>query len=186
MKLAVEGKRQKAKGKRQKAKDDGSIKSRRPSGARCDGEQARNVRINFAAARVSASLAIFCLLPFAFCLLSYGALPPVTPIAQETGAWLLKQARARFTGKALDEASAPRAVTMARPTTLFVTTFRRGQATRPLTGNGATLLAALKAALDSVNPNARLASSAPDRIQIDILDGELAPLMKPAEIERDA
>ncbi|MEN3333471.1 MAG: hypothetical protein V7641_2836 [Blastocatellia bacterium] len=127
----------------------------------------------------------FCLLPFAFCLLSYAAQPPASPINRETGAWLLKQTRARFQGKALDEAGAPRAVTMARPTTLFITTFQRGLAARPLAGSGATLLAALKAALDSVSPNIRIASSTPDRIQIDMLDGEFASLEKSAESERD-
>jgi Beta-L-arabinofuranosidase, GH127 len=129
---------------------------------------------------------IFCLLLFCGSIRTAAVHPSASPIANETGAWLLKQARARFNGKALDEASTPRAVTIARPTTLFVTTFRRGQAARPLAGSGATLLAALKAALDSVNPNDRLASSTPDRIQIDILDGELAPLVKPAETERAA
>jgi hypothetical protein len=214
MKRAVEGKRQKAKGKRQKAKDGFRIRFCRPSVVCGEGEQARNVRI----ASVSITFA-FCLLPFAFCLFSSTA-PPAS-LSHETGAWLLKQARARFSGKVIDEASAPPALTMARPATLFVTTFRRGHASPPLAGSGANLLAALRAALDSSNINARPASSAPqaiarlsprtahptaqaqadssppanrsagssatpDRIQIDILDGELAPLEKPAETEAAA
>jgi N-acylglucosamine 2-epimerase (GlcNAc 2-epimerase) len=163
-------------------------------------------------------------LALALCLLSYAdgggvTLPSASPVASQTCAWLLKQARARFGGSPIDEAAAPDAVKAARPTTLFVTAFRRGQSTRPLTGSGPTLLAALKAALDSLASNTRPASSAseaaatfsrqtkraakaqgaasrpanpstvsgsaPDRIQIDILDGELAPLEKPAETERD-
>jgi hypothetical protein len=120
-----------------------------------------------------------CLLLFCGSATTRRALPLASLVAKETDAWLLKQARARFNGKALDEASAPRAVTTARPTTLFVTTFQRGQVSRPLAGSGATLLAALQAALDSIN------ADVPDRIQIDILDGELASLEKPAETEHD-
>jgi hypothetical protein len=48
-----------------------------------------------------------------------------------------------------------------------------------LIGVGDSLVAALKAALESVN------RSTPDRIQIDILDGSLAPLGKPLESEQD-
>lgn len=163
-------------------------------------------------------------LALAVCLLSYAdgdgvTLPSASPVARQTCAWLLKQARARLGGNLIDEAGAPQAVKAARPTTLFVTTFRRGQSARPLTGSGPTLLAALKAALDSLASNTSPASSAPeaaaspsrqtdhaakaqvaasrpanhstgygsapDRIQIDILDGEFAPLEKPAEIDRD-
>jgi hypothetical protein len=81
-------------------------------------------------------------------------------------------------------------VKAARPTTLFVTTFRRGQTAPPRAGSGPTLLAALKAALDHTSPTpedrAVALSGPPDRIQIDILDGELAPLEKPGEAdERD-
>lgn len=151
-----------------------------------ESKRRRNVRHTFA----------FCLLPFAFCLLPLcflscaahraEALSPAPPVSNETAAWLLKQTRARLEGRSLDEASAPSVVTAARPTTLFVTTFRSGVAARPLEGHGASLLAALKAALDPADPKARLASSAPDRIQIDLLDGEMAPLEKPAEAERNA
>ena len=108
-----------------------------------------------------------------------------SPLSNETRTWLLKQARARFNGKPIDEAGGPPAVKTARPTTLFVTAFRRGQAARPLAGSGPTLLAALKAALNSIQPNAGLAASAPDRLQIDILDGELVAVEKPAEVEHD-
>src|SRR5438270_3735946 len=166
-----------------------------------------------------------CVLPVVFCLLSCSAhradgLSPASPISKETAAWLLKQARGRFAGKAIDDAAAPPVVTAARPTTLLVTTFRRGLIARPLAGSGASLLAALKAALDSLDPQAQFVSSAPealansspqpshaakppansspqanrpaassgapDRIQIDLLDGEMATLEKPAEIEREA
>ncbi|HJQ23620.1 MAG TPA: beta-L-arabinofuranosidase domain-containing protein [Blastocatellia bacterium] len=106
----------------------------------------------------------------------------VTPssVSIETAQWLLKQARARCEGRRLDEAAAPTAVTAARPTTLLVTTFRRGQAARPLAGNGASLLAALKAALGSIS------TTSPDRIQIDLLEGEMLPLDAPSASEPDA
>src|SRR5947209_6692246 len=72
-----------------------------------------------------------CVLPVVFCLLSCSAhradgLSPASPISKETAAWLLKQARGRFAGKAIDDAAAPPVVTAARPTTLLVTTFRPG------------------------------------------------------------
>jgi hypothetical protein len=136
--------------------------------------------------RVAASLCLRVVL--AFCLLShaaFAALPQALPLSNETRTWLLKQARARFNGKTIDEASGPPAVKAARPTTLFVTAFRHGQAARPLAGSGPTLLAALKAALNAVQPNAGVAASAPDRLQMDILEGELAAVEKPAEIEHD-
>ncbi len=129
------------------------------------------------------SIAICLLLLFGS--VRYALTPQVSPLSSETRTWLLKQARARFNGKAIDETGAPAAVKTVRPTTLFITAFRRGQAARPLAGSGSTLLAALKAALDSIQPNAGLAASAPDRLQIDILDGEPAAIEKPAEVEHD-
>ncbi|HKQ07812.1 MAG TPA: hypothetical protein VJ464_21980 [Blastocatellia bacterium] len=131
----------------------------------------------------------FCLLPFL--LLSCSAhraerLSPATSISNETAAWLLKQARGRFEGRRLNADAAPQAITTARSTTLFITAFRHGQAARPLAATGTSLLAALKAALDSIDPKATRSLSAPDRIQIDLLDGEIVTLDKPAATERDA
>src|SRR5256714_7910773 len=118
----------------------------------------------------------------------------LSTVSSETAQWLLKQARARFEGHSLDEAAAPTGVTAARPATLFVTTFRGGQVTRPLAGSGTSLLAALKAALDSIDLKAAHVSPAPginantspDRVQIDLLDGEMLPLEAPSASERDA
>jgi len=211
MKRAVESKRQKAKGKSDVTHPRLPIDATHLMKA---GRQNHSRLQPFA----------FCLLPFAFCFLIYGVcrdvtLPSASPVANQARLWLLKQARARFNSKPIDLASAPPAVKTARPTTLFVTTFRRGQITRPLAGSGPTLLAALKAALDSLDTSPRLTASAsetiaspsaqidhstkapvdasppasqgtvssapPDRIQIDILDGEMAALDNPSETEGD-
>src|SRR5262245_2249684 len=88
-------------------------------------------------------------------------LMPMSLVSPDTRIWLLKQARARLVGKAIDESSAPQAAKAARQTTLFVTMFRRGQPSRPLAGSGVTLPAALKAAFEAMDPKAGLAASAP-------------------------
>src|SRR5689334_17315680 len=69
--------------------------------------------------RVAAPLSLG--IALAFFLLSYGvcravSLESASPVANPTRAWLLKQARAHFNGKAIDEASAPHAAKTARPT----------------------------------------------------------------------
>ena len=125
-----------------------------------------------------------CLLLF-FGSVRHALTPQAPPLSNETRTWLLRQVRARFNGKPIDEASAPTAVKAARQTTLLVTAFRRGQAARPLAGSGPTLIAALKAALDSLQPSDAPGSSAPDRLQVDVLDGEPDAVEKPAEIEHD-
>jgi hypothetical protein len=52
-------------------------------------------------------------------------------------------------------------------------------------GEGGNLVEALKSALDSSLSGAAKGNAEPDRIQIDILDGSLAPLDKPARSEND-
>jgi len=126
---------------------------------------------------------------------------PAQSLSNETRFWLLKQARARLGGKAIDLQSAPREAKASRRTALFITTFTRGQASRPTMGTGDTLATALQAALEGklstarTNQSSNIASSsdrtdksssaAPERIQIDILDGNRAPLDKPSPDERD-
>ena len=149
------------------------------------------------------SILAFCLLPFAFCvplLACDNSLPGEVSrarlqVSNETAAWMLKQARACLSGKqtcaSLERQAAPAEAKQPRRTTLFLTTFRQhvahGGASRPAIGTGENLVAALKSALDSIStPEARQKlsnqSNEPaelDRIQIDILDGDLAPLDKP-------
>ena len=149
-----------------------------------------------------------CLLPLALCLVSScgsssRAVSPAGSVSAEGRIWLLRQARIRQSGRPVDETSAPLELKAASPTTLFITTFRDGQASRSTIGAAANPVAALKAALDSdqtgtspppssVTAGATSghrgtdAAEAPDRIQIDILDGDLIPLQRPAELERDA
>ncbi|MGA9771333.1 MAG: hypothetical protein WBV94_20025 [Blastocatellia bacterium] len=103
-------------------------------------------------------------------------------IPNETRLWLLKQARARLGGKAIEQQSATQEAKASRRAMLFVTRFVRGQSSQPLMGVGDSLVAALKVALESVVKENR---PPPDRIQIDILDGNLAPLVKPVESEPD-
>jgi len=126
---------------------------------------------------------------------------PAQSLANETRLWLLKQARARLSGKGIDLKSAPREAKASRRTALFITTFTRGQASRPTMGTGDTLATALQAALDGrlstprPDQSSNISSSsdrtdksslnAPERIQIDILDGNRAPLDKPSPDERD-
>ena len=122
--------------------------------------------------------------------------------ARETRLWLLKQARARLGGKAIDLRAAPREALASRRTSLFITTFTRGLMSRPVMGTGDTLAAALRAALDEMTATVRAGQpanaaspshraddsplAAPERIQIDILDGTRAPLNKPSYDERNA
>lgn len=135
-------------------------------------------------------ISAFCLLSFAStcgladgrasAILPYGAAANV-PVAQEARVWLLKQARARLGGKAVDASFAPAPAKAARPTTLFVTLYRRGQASPPFAGSGPTLSAALQAALETDALKSGFAP--PNRIQIDVLDGEMVPVEKPSASE---
>lgn len=72
---------------------------------------------------------------------------------------------------------------------LFVTRFARGQALLPARGVGDSFVAALKAALESSatdNRSGKLSKPlAPDRIQIDVLDGSIRPLDKPVQSEQE-
>lgn len=107
-------------------------------------------------------------------------------ISNETKLWLLKQARARLAGKAGDFESAPREAKQSRRALLFITAFARGQSSYPATGAGASLVAALSAALDSSstgNAKGKPSSSEPDRIQIDVLVGSFVSLDKPLRAE---
>ena len=99
-------------------------------------------------------------------------------ISNETRFWLLKQARARLGGKDAEQQSAPREAEESRRTTLFITAFTRGQSAPPEIGSGDSLAQALKSA-------PMKGKQTPDRIQIDILDGSLAPFDKPLRSEHD-
>lgn len=105
-------------------------------------------------------------------------------ISNETRLWLLKQARARITGKEIEHQSATQEAKASRRAMLFVTRFVRGQASPPAMGVGDSLVTALKSALESAAGN-RPPPVAPDRIQIDILDGNLAPIDKPLQSEQE-
>jgi AMMECR1 domain-containing protein len=141
----------------------------------------------------------FRLLPVVFCA-SFAAFEQgVSPqeastrgrVSNETAGWLLKQARAYFGGGQIGASPDPRAAPVEarqpRRATLFITTFSRGDGSRPALGTGDSLIAALKSALDSyLSPESQGKPSGQsterselDRIQIDILDGDLAPLDKP-------
>jgi hypothetical protein len=109
---------------------------------------------------------------------------PAQSISNETRFWLLKQARARLGGKEIEQQSATHEAKASRRAMLFVTRFARGQASPPAMGVGDSLVAALKAALESVATSNRSLPS-PDRIQIDILDGSLAPIDKPVPSEQE-
>ncbi len=74
---------------------------------------------------------------------------PAQSISNETRLWLLKQARARLSGKEIEHQSAPHEAKTSRRAMLFVTRFARGQASLPLMGVGDSLVAALKSALES-------------------------------------
>ncbi|HVG18464.1 MAG TPA: hypothetical protein VNI02_05375, partial [Blastocatellia bacterium] len=141
----------------------------------------------------------FCALPLVFC-------PPAVAyqheegrprglVSNETAAWLLKQARACFSGQqtsaALERQAAPIEAKQPRRSTIFITTFSRRAslrgASRPAMGTGDSLIAALKSAIDSTltselqhkpsgHPTDRLEL---DRVQVDILDGDFTPLDKP-------
>jgi hypothetical protein len=118
---------------------------------------------------------------------------PATRVSNETAAWLLKQARACLSGKqtiaSLERRAAPAEAKQSRRTTLFITTFSRhgapAIASRHAIGTGDSFMAALMSALDSTSTpewkpsNQSTGRIEPDRIQIDILDGDLAPLDKP-------
>src|SRR2546423_6645785 len=99
-------------------------------------------------------------------------------ISDKTRLWLLKQARARLGGKDAEQQSAPREAEESRRTTLFITAFTRGQPAPPAIGSGDSLAQALKAA-------PMKGKQTPDQIQIDVLDGSLAPLDKPLRSEHD-
>jgi hypothetical protein len=117
-------------------------------------------------------------------------------ISDETALWLLRHARARLSGKlaaaSSDRQAAPLQATEPRPTTLFITTYKRGYTLRPrpVVATAESIFAALKPALDAVStllvsaqPEASAHETIPDRIQIDVLDGGLEPLAKPGERE---
>ena len=109
-------------------------------------------------------------------------------ISNETRLWMLKQARARLGGKEIEHQSATQEAKASRRAMLFVTRFVRGQASLPLMGVGDSLVSALKFALESSMTGNRPGKSSPptpDRIQIDILDGSLAPLDKPVQSEQE-
>jgi AMMECR1 domain-containing protein len=133
----------------------------------------------------------YCYAPAA---LDEGARQVPQAISYETAQWLLKYSRARLSGRlGAAEASgqaAPRQATEPRPTTLFVTTYKHGYKLRPrpAVAIAGSISAALKTALDAVSttvvsaqPEASAREATPDRIQIDILDGSLAPLARPAD-----
>jgi hypothetical protein len=106
-------------------------------------------------------------------------------ISNETRVWLLRQARARLSSKAADLQSAPREAKQPRRSTLFIREFIKGRSSPPAMGAGSNLVEALKSALDSSLPGSAGGNAEPDRIQIDVLDGSLAPLDKPARSENE-
>lgn len=77
---------------------------------------------------------------------------------------------------------------------LFITTFSRGDASRPAVGTGDSLITALKSALDSsVSPESQpeLPGQSTgrielDRIQVDILDGDFTTIDKPGDSNKPA
>jgi len=118
------------------------------------------------------------------------ALPAGQSVSEETAAWMLKQARSRLSDNqwapASKQSTIPPQATESRPATLFVAAFKRGYGLRPADGTGGNLFAALKSALDAfaasmLRPRSQRATddATPDRIQIDILDGNLSPIDKP-------
>jgi hypothetical protein len=110
---------------------------------------------------------------------------PAQSISNETRLWLLKQARARLGGKQIEQQSATHEAKASRRAMVFVTGFTRGQPSPQAIGTGDSLVTALKAALESDRSDKSSQPQAPDRIQIDILDGNLAPLDKPVQSEQD-
>jgi AMMECR1 domain-containing protein len=93
------------------------------------------------------------------------------------------------TSASIDAQAAPIEAKQSRRATLFITTFSRRAAprvaSRPAIGTGDNFMAALRSALDSaLTPDRKLSDQStlrvePDRIQVDILDGDFAPLAKP-------
>jgi hypothetical protein len=164
-----------------------------------EGGKARHGAASASAFHKSFPALAFCLLPAVFCAAVTSFQPGVPReevsapgrVSEETAGWLLKQARAYFSGgqtaAPLDPRAAPDEGRQQRPSTLFITTFSRGAATRPAVGTGDSLVTALKSALDSfLSPESQPELSGQsmgrvelDRIQVDILDGDFTTLDKP-------
>jgi AMMECR1 domain-containing protein len=109
---------------------------------------------------------------FAFCISVFAGSRSDQAVSEDAALWLLKQARARLSGKPLSESRrTPREVTEPRRTVLFVTAFKLGQPrdARPKVGIGDSLGAALDSAIkETFNPESAERGE-PDRIQIDVL-----------------
>jgi AMMECR1 domain-containing protein len=128
-------------------------------------------------------------LPRAYCSTKTHA--RTNSVSDQTALWLLKHARARLSGNQNEinaVQSLPAEVREARETTLFVRPYSRGCVICPSSaiGTGDSLLSALNSALSRIP--ASLVSSErsfqplqpePDRIQIDLLDGDFVSLAKP-------
>jgi AMMECR1 domain-containing protein len=128
--------------------------------------------------------------PKSYC--SPGTPPRANPVTETTALWLLKHARARLSGNHSEisavQQSIPPEASATRETTLFVRPYARGCVICPSSaiGTGDSLLSALNAALSRIP--ASLVSSErtvqplqaePDRIQIDLLDGDFVSMPKP-------
>ncbi|MFN8637074.1 MAG: hypothetical protein U0893_24770 [Chloroflexota bacterium] len=105
------------------------------------------------------------------------AAPAVDPLAQHTATWLLRWIRAQVdtSRAAVTLGPPPAGVRAARPSTV-VLTFYEGRKSAGFTGQGGSLLEAVMAAV----ANALTTPPAVRRVQLDIVEGDPAPVAKPA------
>ena len=104
--------------------------------------------------------------------------PGVDPLAEHTASWLLRWARTQLdqTSAAASLGPPPAGVRNARPVTVILTAFN-GRDALGFSGQGGTLLEAVMSAV----AEALVAAPAAQRLQLDIIDGDVTPIVKPSD-----
>jgi hypothetical protein len=103
--------------------------------------------------------------------------PGVDPLAEHTASWLLRWARTQLDPTSQETALGPppAGVRHARPATVILTAFD-GRTSKGFSGQGGALLEAVMSAV----AQALAAAPTAQRLQLDIVEGEATPIVKPS------
>jgi hypothetical protein len=102
--------------------------------------------------------------------------PDSDPLAEHTATWLLRWARTQLdrSSQSVTLGPPPAGVRASRPSLVFLTAYN-GRESRGFSGQGGALLDAVMSAV----ADALLAEPKAQRLQLDIVEGETRPLVKP-------